>query len=117
MNQSAYLAAALLAGFVLFVAARGRLVTYADVLWGNTKAPLPQFLGIPLLTAPAPTLPGEAAAGAKATPGGGGGAANDNASASAAGEAAGSAASNDNWLATVEEVAPYVEEAAAFFGL
>lgn len=41
MNQSAIIATALLAGFVLFLAARDRLRIYANVLWGGTSAPLP----------------------------------------------------------------------------
>lgn len=34
MNQSSFILGALLAGFVLFLAARGRLNAYASVLWG-----------------------------------------------------------------------------------
>lgn len=34
MNQSGTIAAALLAGFVLYLAARDRLKVYAAVLWG-----------------------------------------------------------------------------------
>lgn len=41
MNQSAFIAGCLLAGFVLFVAARGHLVNYTAVLWGDTEAALP----------------------------------------------------------------------------
>ena len=41
MSQSSVIAASLLAGFVLYLAANDRLSTYAAVLWGNTKAPLP----------------------------------------------------------------------------
>lgn len=41
MNQSGTIAAALLAGFVLYLAARDRLKVYAAVLWGNTEAQLP----------------------------------------------------------------------------
>lgn len=41
MNQSSIIAATLLAGFVLYLAAQDRLKVYAAVLWGNTKAPLP----------------------------------------------------------------------------
>lgn len=41
MNQSGTIAAALLAGFVLYLAARDRLKVYAAVLWGDTEAPLP----------------------------------------------------------------------------
>jgi hypothetical protein len=40
MNQSSYIAAALLAGFVLFLAAKGRLTAYTAVLWGATAAPV-----------------------------------------------------------------------------
>ena len=64
MNQSGFIAACLLAAFVLYVAAKGRLVEYTAVLWGDTAAPLPTFVGIPLLSvgasAPASGL-GEAA--------------------------------------------------------
>jgi hypothetical protein len=35
MNQSAILAASLLAGFGLFVASRDRLPVYARILWGE----------------------------------------------------------------------------------
>lgn len=38
MNQSAIIAASLLAGFVLFLAARNRLSTYVAVLWGPGAA-------------------------------------------------------------------------------
>lgn len=41
MNQSGVIAAAILAAFVLFLAARGRLGVYTAVLWGGTSAPLP----------------------------------------------------------------------------
>lgn len=41
MNQSSIIAASLLAGFVLYLAANDRLKVYAAVLWGDTKAPLP----------------------------------------------------------------------------
>jgi hypothetical protein len=41
VNQSAFIAGALLAGFVIFLAARNRLGAYLAVLWGNTTAPTP----------------------------------------------------------------------------
>lgn len=41
MNQSSTIAAALLAGFALYLAANDRLKVYAAVLWGNTKQSLP----------------------------------------------------------------------------
>lgn len=41
MSQSAFTVAILLAGFVLFLAAKNRLNTYSAVLWGDTKAPSP----------------------------------------------------------------------------
>lgn len=41
MSQSTFLFAALLAGFILFLAAKGRLAPYGAALWGNTKAPTP----------------------------------------------------------------------------
>jgi len=41
VSQSAWILAALLGGFVLYVAAKGRLQTYASVLWGPTAAPAP----------------------------------------------------------------------------
>jgi len=37
LTQSGYIAATLIACFVLFLAARGRLSTYTSVLWGNTS--------------------------------------------------------------------------------
>ena len=39
MSQSAAIVAFLLAGFVLYLAAKGRLSTYTNVLWGPTTAP------------------------------------------------------------------------------
>ena len=39
MNQSSYIAAFLLAGFVLFLAANNRLSAYAAVLWGSPAPP------------------------------------------------------------------------------
>ena len=62
MNQSGTIAAALLAGFVLYLAARDRLKVYAAVLWGNTEAQLPSH---------SPSVPGFPAPGA--TGGGAGG--------------------------------------------
>lgn len=41
MNQSAFIGGALLAGFVLYLAANNRLQTYAAVLWGATNSALP----------------------------------------------------------------------------
>ena len=41
MSQSSWIAAALLAGFMLFLAARNRLSAYTAVLWGATAAPEP----------------------------------------------------------------------------
>lgn len=41
MNQSSIIVATLLAGFVLYVAAKGRLGTYLGVLWGNTAQATP----------------------------------------------------------------------------
>jgi hypothetical protein len=41
VNQSTFIAGALLAGFVLYVAAKGRLATYSAVLWGPTNEPVP----------------------------------------------------------------------------
>lgn len=38
MNQSGFLVGTLLAAFVLFLAARGRLPVYAGVLWGATPS-------------------------------------------------------------------------------
>lgn len=40
MNQSSFIAGALLGGFVLYLAAQGRLSVYSAVLWGNTAAPV-----------------------------------------------------------------------------
>lgn len=39
MNQSSFIVAMLLAGFALYLAARGRLPTYAAVLWGPAPSP------------------------------------------------------------------------------
>jgi len=41
MNQSSFIAGSLLAGFVLYLAAKGRLSVYANVLWGPTSQPVP----------------------------------------------------------------------------
>jgi len=41
LSQSGYIAAALLAGFIFYLAAQNRLSVYAAVLWGNTSASLP----------------------------------------------------------------------------
>ena len=41
MSQSTYIVGALILGFVLYLAAKGRFTTYAQVLWGQTSAPLP----------------------------------------------------------------------------
>lgn len=41
MSQSAVIGGALLAGFVLFLAARNRLTVYERVLWGAKSAPAP----------------------------------------------------------------------------
>lgn len=40
MNQSSFIVGALLAGFVLYLAAKGRLTAYTNVLWGPTAAPV-----------------------------------------------------------------------------
>lgn len=45
MSQSGYIAALLLAAFVLYLAINNRLVKYAAVLWGATVAPLPSATG------------------------------------------------------------------------
>jgi hypothetical protein len=60
LSQSGYIAALLLAAFVIFLAAQNRLVTYANVLWGATSKPIPK-----------PTVGLPAAPGAGAAPGGG----------------------------------------------
>jgi hypothetical protein len=41
VNQSSLIAGALLAAFVLYLAAANRLTVYTGVLWGNTAAPVP----------------------------------------------------------------------------
>lgn len=41
MSQSTYIVATLLAGFVLFLAARDRLSAYTAVLWGATTQAAP----------------------------------------------------------------------------
>ena len=45
MNQSSFIVGALLAGFVIYLAAKGRLSTYAGILWGPTSAALPSASG------------------------------------------------------------------------
>ena len=40
MSQSAVIAAALIAGFALYLAANNRLSAYAAVLWGATSQPV-----------------------------------------------------------------------------
>lgn len=44
MSQSSIVGATLLAAFVLFLAARGRLKAYTDVLWGPTEQTPPALL-------------------------------------------------------------------------
>lgn len=44
-KQSAYIAGALALGFVLWLAARGRLSAYTAVLWGPTAVPAPAVSG------------------------------------------------------------------------
>jgi hypothetical protein len=101
VNQSAFIGAALLGGFALFLAARGRLTTYADVLWSpSTKGSLPPFPGIPILNV-------AAAATNDNRPGGGGpGTAVPSAASSGA-------AANDNWVGDFET---WGGEAAGLFG-
>jgi hypothetical protein len=41
VSQSGWIVAALLGGFVLYLAAQGRLGAYTAVLWGPTAAPAP----------------------------------------------------------------------------
>lgn len=41
MTQSGYIAAFLLAAFVLYLAAKGRLTAYSAVLWGPTSKAAP----------------------------------------------------------------------------
>ena len=43
MNQSSFIAAVLLAGFVLYLAAKNRLGAYTAVFFGPTQAPLPTW--------------------------------------------------------------------------
>ena len=92
MTQSGFLAAALLAGLVLFLAAKGRLSAYTDVLFGPapdvTKEP---FGGIPRVTVGGPAAP-------KGDGGGGGGLFG----LPKLGAATGNAAANDNWLSGLE---------------
>jgi hypothetical protein len=54
VTQSGFIAGALLAGFVLYLAAKGRLSTYAAVLWGPTSASVPNSGG---KTAPSESNP------------------------------------------------------------
>lgn len=60
MNQSSFIAAVLLAGFVLFLAAKGRLAAYTAVLWGNTAASVPGASAAPasVVKSPIPGNPG-----------------------------------------------------------
>ena len=62
MNQSAFIAGGLLAGFVLYLAAKGRLGAYESVLWGAT-APASPASGAPQ-GGPGPGAALTAAAGA-----------------------------------------------------
>lgn len=39
MNQSSFIITALLAGFILYLAAKNRLTAYTAVLWGAAPAP------------------------------------------------------------------------------
>jgi hypothetical protein len=74
MNQSGFLAAALIGGFVLFVAARGNLAAYSKTLFGPAP-PLGPFVGIPIATAgTASGKGGGGVPGLPAAPAGGGGA-------------------------------------------
>ena len=45
MSQSAYIFAALLAGFIVFLAAKGRLATYAQVFVGTQAQAVPSKSG------------------------------------------------------------------------
>jgi hypothetical protein len=60
LSQSGYIAALLLAAFVLFLAAQNRLTTYAGVLWGATSKPIPK----PTVGTGAPTPAGGSGGGA-----------------------------------------------------
>lgn len=39
MSQSAFIVGILVAGFLVYLAAKGRLQTYTGVLWGSAAAP------------------------------------------------------------------------------
>jgi hypothetical protein len=111
VNQSAFIGAALLGGFALFLAARGRLTTYADVLFSPAdKAALPPFPGIPIVSVGGPVNENK--------PGGGGGPPKSRFPMGLPFLGTGSAAANDNWMAQAfGDLAPYVEEAAVAAGL
>lgn len=61
MNQSALVTGALLAGFVLFLAARDRLTVYGDVLFGSAAA-APGGANVGGATTTAGNAPGSAGA-------------------------------------------------------
>jgi hypothetical protein len=110
VTQSAYIGGALVAGFALFLAARGRLTTYAAVLWGQgDAATLPPFAGVPILTV------GGSPANSNKPGGGGGGGLKFLPFALPGSASAGEAAANSNWLmdaATFVETHPYVAAGA-----
>jgi len=64
MSQSGFIAAALLAAFVFYLAAKGRLPVYAGVLWGPTAQPVPTGAQSSLSN---PTTPATMAASATST--------------------------------------------------
>jgi hypothetical protein len=62
LSQSGYIAALLLAAFILFLAAQDRLREYLAVLWGATAKPQPGTTGAPFAAPGAAPGPGAPAA-------------------------------------------------------
>lgn len=74
MTQSGTIAAFLLAAFVLFLAAKGRLGAYAAILWGPTRlAPPSGNVGGPKPDTRSPALPGGGSPGPSPVTGSSGG--------------------------------------------
>jgi hypothetical protein len=62
VNQSSFIVGALLAGFILYLAGKGRLGTYASVIWGPAPA-LPTTGGTGAATTGGPMSLGSGTAG------------------------------------------------------
>jgi hypothetical protein len=70
VNQSTLLTGALLAAFLLFLAAKNRLVTYANVLWGSQPSGAAAAAAKPATSAGAPPAPAASTSTSAATPSG-----------------------------------------------